>query len=377
MICINPIKLYNRNTGYVNRFNCGKCINCRYQRANEWTNRLVDEATGHEAMSLIVLTYRENNIKKGAKIRGKRKNTLWYPDVQMYLKRLRRDLDRNHKHKNGNDIRYYCACEYGEKEARPHYHLVLFGLGRKDRNIIDRNWHDGNVMWDKHNRPLDRKGFAYAAGYIDKKIYAGTSDWYYTKKGIMAPKNYQSKGIGYKHANKFREWYMGNNLNYKSELDTHYGLTVPRSYIKLWKKQDDKMLAEVNKQYHEGTLTEVEHWTYSQQIKKYGIKELVIKIGQENLRKKYEELNKQGIITDYYDRKNWTAKDRLITSFQCDVKNYDKITGEAMPSKKRIEKLRFQDKYQITQELMDYELKIAKEIAEVRERKQKEYRKTF
>lgn len=47
---------------------------------------------------------------------------LYYRDIQLFLKRLRKYINKNYNEK----IRYYVIGEYGTKSLRPHWHLLLF-----------------------------------------------------------------------------------------------------------------------------------------------------------------------------------------------------------------------------------------------------------
>lgn len=47
---------------------------------------------------------------------------LYYRDIQLFLKRLRKFISKNYDEK----IRYYIIGEYGTKSLRPHWHLLLF-----------------------------------------------------------------------------------------------------------------------------------------------------------------------------------------------------------------------------------------------------------
>lgn len=47
---------------------------------------------------------------------------LYYRDIQLFLKRIRKYIIKNY----GEKIRYYVIGEYGTKSLRPHWHLLLF-----------------------------------------------------------------------------------------------------------------------------------------------------------------------------------------------------------------------------------------------------------
>ena len=92
---------------------CEKCQDCRIRRARDWSVRCVHEAQLHDRNCFLTLTYDDEHLPAD---RG-----LVKKHVQDFLKRLRRRLPP------GRVVRYLAAGEYGTKQQRPHYHLLLFG----------------------------------------------------------------------------------------------------------------------------------------------------------------------------------------------------------------------------------------------------------
>lgn len=77
-----------------------------------WTLRNFLELQDHPYASFITLTYAPEFLPDRA--------LLHHPDVQKFLKRLRKST--------GSRIRYFGCGEYGSKTQRPHYHLIVYGL---------------------------------------------------------------------------------------------------------------------------------------------------------------------------------------------------------------------------------------------------------
>lgn len=86
------------------------------------------ESELHRESCTLMLTYSDDDLPQNGSLR--------YADVQSFLKRLRDELVRSRippQHQLLRPLKFYAAGEYGEKEKRPHYHLVLFGWDFPDK----------------------------------------------------------------------------------------------------------------------------------------------------------------------------------------------------------------------------------------------------
>lgn len=123
MKCLYPVRMYRADNGTLhhspNKIKvssdffrpCSVCINCRLTRAQSWAIRMTHETKFHPQNSFLTLTYDEQHLPKN--------NTLNYPDVVKFVKRLRRRIH--------SPILFYRVGEYGTSFSRPHYHMILFG----------------------------------------------------------------------------------------------------------------------------------------------------------------------------------------------------------------------------------------------------------
>lgn len=109
---------------------CGQCIGCRLERSRQWAMRCLHESSLYDQNSFITLTYDESTIPPGG--------SLWYPDFQKFMKRLRKFTKR--------PVRFYMGGEYGESTARPHYHACLFGYDFPDK-VFFRKSSSGEKMY--------------------------------------------------------------------------------------------------------------------------------------------------------------------------------------------------------------------------------------
>lgn len=244
---------------------CGQCIGCRIRKREDWACRIEMEAKTSKPHSVwfVTLTYDDKHIpgvnhETGEVIRGalykrkgsdlKENQTLWYEDIQKFLKRLRKAA--------GPGIRYFCAGEYGEHTGRPHYHLILFNYipeklepyrllskeGYYTDTRITRCW-----TYGIHNisEPATNKAFSYTAGYVTKKI--GDETMEHIKRGLRPPFAMMSlkPGLGEKYYLQHKEeiWEQG-----YIQLSNGKRAAIPRYFEKQMEAENPERLWEIKRQ---------------------------------------------------------------------------------------------------------------------------------
>lgn len=86
-----------------------------------------------------------------------------YVDVQNYIKRLRRHLDRHTNEK----ISFYAVGEYGPVHFRPHYHLLLFFNSKEIADVL-RECHNKSWKLGRSDIQCSNGGCAsYVASYVN------------------------------------------------------------------------------------------------------------------------------------------------------------------------------------------------------------------
>lgn len=180
---------------------CGKCIGCRLDYSRAWADRCMLELQQHEESWFLTLTYDDEHLSVSEKTdpeSGEIKEyaSLERRDIQLFMKRLRKALPKDHPH-----IKYFCAGEYGPKTRRPHYHMIIFGLHIPDLEIYKRVsgpgsasgyfyynslwlsniWKNGHVVIGEVNWDT----CAYTARYILKKQYGDIAHALYDEYGIL------------------------------------------------------------------------------------------------------------------------------------------------------------------------------------------------
>ncbi|AKI26923.1 replication protein VP4 [Gokushovirinae Fen672_31] len=145
---------------------CGQCVGCRLEKSRQWAMRCMHEKKLHNNNCFITLTYDNDHLPPGG--------TLVKRDLQLFMKRLRKE--------RGAGVRFYACGEYGDFNARPHYHAILFNCDFFDRRLFSRGagakhpvftsvglselWTAGlSVVGD-----VTFESAAYVARYVMKKI---------------------------------------------------------------------------------------------------------------------------------------------------------------------------------------------------------------
>lgn len=200
MSCNFPVTVYqDRNGGPVFFENvgdldylqipCGYCAGCRLARAQAWSVRCQHEASLHVENCFLTLTYDDaslpswNRPRDTSRWRGTTETgTLHYPDVQKFLRTLRKQVAPKR-------FSFLCAGEYGERTARPHYHLLLFGHRfERLRDFSGRGTWTGESedlasLWRYGSHfvgELTVQSAAYVSQYCLKKVYGRQAESFYT-----------------------------------------------------------------------------------------------------------------------------------------------------------------------------------------------------
>lgn len=114
---------------------CGRCIGCRLEKARQWGLRCLHEKKMWEHNLFVTLTYDDVHLPEGG--------SLCVRDIQLFMKKLR-FLKKSTK---DNPIRFFCGGEYGERNGRPHYHLLLFNCWFDDLRRV-------GIFNDPNSSPL-------------------------------------------------------------------------------------------------------------------------------------------------------------------------------------------------------------------------------
>lgn len=156
---------------------CGKCVGCRVTYARNWAIRILHEAHTFEYDKnlpcwFITLTFNQESLDQ-----RERKWSVDVKEFQKFMKRLR--------HHQKEKIKYFHCGEYGEKNDRPHYHAIIFGLKLKNLKqvtfgknplyidkLLEKEWPQGFHRIGQVNYTTA----SYVARYVMKKVKAEASN---------------------------------------------------------------------------------------------------------------------------------------------------------------------------------------------------------
>ena len=205
MTCTNPFKL-KRPEGGVMELPCGHCLACKIAKSREWASRIIHEMVYYDKSVFCTFTYSTENLPVD--------KSLDIAVLQKLLKRIRKA--------SGKKIRYFACGEYGDghgvRSINPHYHAILFGIGRSenDRKLLEKAWRNpetGAPYGFLYLGSVTFHSARYVARYIEKKYNGKKEEEEYTSKGLKTPFCLMSKGLGKRFAIDNAE-YLEQNLGF-------------------------------------------------------------------------------------------------------------------------------------------------------------------
>lgn len=251
MACFHPLTAYRLASGDVSfreigdvhstlQLPCGQCIGCRVRRAQDWTIRVMHEASMHERSCVVGLTYGRDRLPPDG--------SLCHRDFQLFMKRLRFKF---------GPTRFFMCGEYGPRGGRPHYHAVLFGVdfrsdwvpaGKSSSGFVYYSSQALSDLWGLGRvsvQPLCRETAGYVAQYILKKRLGYDADDYYT---TVDPDSGEIRKLKHEYSCMSRRPGIGGTAyaRWRSDLfPNDFAVLdgkerpVPRSYSRLAKKDSE------------------------------------------------------------------------------------------------------------------------------------------
>lgn len=144
---------------------CGKCIECKKQKAREWQVRLQEEIRENKNGQFVTLTFDDKSLNKLEKEVLKKTNKAKGYDLDNATATLgvRRFLERWRK-KYKKSVRHWLITELGHKGTeRIHLHGILFT--KEDKETIQKIWGYGMIWIGSY---VNEKTINYIVKYITK-----------------------------------------------------------------------------------------------------------------------------------------------------------------------------------------------------------------
>lgn len=259
------------------RVPCGQCIGCRLEYSRQWAIRCVLESKLHDFGTcwFITLTYDEEHCLYNSYAVDQDTGEVLYPtrslvpgDLTKFLKDLRRYYKYHFDHDN---IRFFASGEYGSKNMRPHFHIILFNCPIPDlkpfgyQKKTDFTYYESDIfsnVWKKGLVCIGELSFdscAYVAKYMLKKHKGKDAKLYYDQHGLYPEFSRMSRDPGIA-----RSWYD----KYKDKIYEYDSLGIsvggkdyvpkPPSYFdRLFSFEEPETILEIKKHRKEiGMLNE-------------------------------------------------------------------------------------------------------------------------
>lgn len=133
---------------------CGKCYQCRKERARNWSIRLCEEIKTSKNPYFITLTFSNAALSSLAnKAKNNSENQIVTKAVDLYLDRYRK--------KTGKKLKHWFITELGEQKGRIHLHGIIWG----DIEAAKSKWEYGNVFVGAY---VNEKTINYIVKYMIK-----------------------------------------------------------------------------------------------------------------------------------------------------------------------------------------------------------------
>lgn len=152
-------------------------------------------------------------------------NSLHKRDLTLFFKRLR-------KWKYPNRIKYFACGEYGEKQKRPHYHAILYGVFYDDKSKVESLWQKG-FSYPGFFSPQSAK---YVANYVLK-----SNSQSYASSALEKPFLCVSQGIGKQFCLDHKDQLISDGCIYHNGKERN----LPHYYIKKLSENDESIAADL------------------------------------------------------------------------------------------------------------------------------------
>lgn len=245
MTCLKNWTGYNRKKDMHYGIPCRHCVSCTINKITDLRVRSLAEQAYYNLRgrpsAFIRLSYNDaslpvvydNQLYRLGELIDKNGNvplpfqpTVLLSDMQKFWKRVQQDCKRIY----GKDFSYMYAIEYGDKNGRPHAHLITYGISdREAKEIIGNQWDFGLIDY----KPLLAGATSYIAKYMFHDVFGEEREQKYYSKGIEPPALHRAKGLGERYFMQLIDngviafEYMGKKYPFPKYYREKFGLKLP------------------------------------------------------------------------------------------------------------------------------------------------------
>lgn len=224
MSCAFPYLVKKKGTDLYYSVACGRCMNCRVDKRNLWTDRCKYELAKYQCGAFVTLTYDDTHLLKNrviSPVDGIPRSTLDYSDFQHFMSTLRHKLEKVPESPGiQHHFKFLCVGEYGiQSTQRPHFHALFFGLDYVAcRKIFKQCWSSGFIKV----LPILRGGISYVLKYLDKYETGELRKQHFDNHGLRPPMRNQSLSLGAGLFNLSDEFVGEHGFNYPVRNGTKF-----------------------------------------------------------------------------------------------------------------------------------------------------------
>lgn len=214
---------------------CGKCIECKKQKAREWIVRLGEDVKYNTNGVFVTLTFNDKALKELSNIILKENKLQGYELDNAIAKLAVKRFRERWRKRTGKSPRHWLITELGHNGTeRIHLHGIIW---TDEREYIEKQWEYGYVWVQNKNKNVGGAITNYITKYITK-----TDTKHKEYKGIILT----SAGIGKKFIENDKiGYYKYNEKETKEQYRTNQGIKkgMPVYYRnKLWTEQERENL---------------------------------------------------------------------------------------------------------------------------------------
>ena len=195
---------------------CGKCIECKKQKASNWAIRLIEDIRINRSVFFVTLTFSNESLielKKDVLKKGNAEGyTLDNEIAKLGVKRFRERWRKKYK----KSIRHWLVTELGgNRSERIHLHGFLWTDSKEE---ITNKWSYGHVHYGKY---VVEKTVKYCVKYLHKNDvkHENYNSIVLTSAGIG--KEYLTKQRIEEHRRNKRDYYLSSS-GHKLKLPIYY-----------------------------------------------------------------------------------------------------------------------------------------------------------